>query len=99
MGGCEESPTQEFELSGLVTDERTNDTIGNATVTFTSDTGYATSTATNDNGEYAFGIETDHPFGQVRAEAEGYRPAEASVFFDAPTRRIDLALIPARTSE
>ncbi len=99
VGGCESSPTEAFELSGLVTDERTSAPIEGAAVTFVSDTGYNAATTTNSNGEYAFGIETDHPFGQVRAEAAGYRPGEASVFFDAPSRRIDLALIPDRSSE
>lgn len=99
IGGCESSPTQAYELSGVITDERTSAPIEGASVTFVSDTGYSAATSTNGSGEYAFGVETDHPFGQVRAEAEGYRPGEASVFFDAPSRRIDIALIPGRTSE
>lgn len=99
LGGCETSTTQAYELSGIVTDERTNAGIGGATVTFISDTGYSSVTTTNDSGEYAVGVETDHPFGQVRAEAAGYRTGEQSVFFDAPTRRIDLSLIPDRSSD
>jgi hypothetical protein len=37
---------------------------------------------------------TDHPFGQVRAEAGGYVPNERSVYFDGADRRLDIQLRP-----
>jgi hypothetical protein len=92
--GCESSPTDFYGLSGEITDERTGDGIGGATVSFTSDTGYGAETTANGDGVYRLEVETDHPFGQVRAEASGYVPKERTVYFDSADRRIDIALRP-----
>lgn len=87
-------PTTEKELSGLVRDRLSGARISNATVSFTSDTLYRESTRTDGDGHYEMVIETDTPLGQVRAEHPAHQPAEATVFFDAPTRTINLELLP-----
>ena len=46
------------------------------------------------DGFYEMVVETDSLFGQVSVEAEGFEPAEASVFFDQRTRRVDVGLKP-----
>jgi hypothetical protein len=94
MGACDVSPTELYELSGVVSDERTGDPISGARVVFTSDTLYTAETTTNGDGVYRFIVETDHPFGQVRAEAGGYVPNERSVYFDGADRRLDIQLRP-----
>ena len=91
--GCGSDPTTSaYNLSGYVTELGSGDPIRNATVTFTSDTLRRTETSTNGSGFYEMVVETDTPFGQVRAEAEGYDPGESTVYFDAPERRVDLEL-------
>jgi hypothetical protein len=93
--GCDSAPTSFYEISGEITDERTGDPIGGAAVSFISDTGYGAETTADGDGIYRLAIETDHPFGQVRAEASGYVPKERTVYFDAEDRRIDIALRPS----
>ena len=96
LSSCaDEGPVESFELSGFVHDDLTGEGIDDATVTFVSDTLFEASTTTSGNGFYEMGVETDVPFGQVRAEKEGYRPAEATVFFDTNVRRIDLRMRPS----
>ena len=92
--GCaeDEAPTDLYELSGYVTEAATGDPIDGATVTFTSDTLYSTETATDEDGFYEMVVETDSPFGQVRARRSGHISAETTVFFDSQQRRIDLVL-------
>ncbi len=97
LGGCQGgAPTETYELSGRVSvllesaDE--GGPIEGATVRFTSDTLLVAETTTDGEGRYRMRVESDHPFGQVRAEAAGFRPAEATVYFDTPQRRIDLQL-------
>jgi len=94
--GCaEESPTDLYELSGIVTDESTSDPVDGATVTFTSDTLYSEETKTDSDGEYEMVVESDVEFGQVRADKAGYEPRERTVFFDTRVRRIDLVIRPS----
>lgn len=93
--GCASDPVaSEKELSGVVRDRLSGARISGATVTFTSDTLYDESARTDGDGHYEMIVETDTPLGQVRAEHPGYQSAEATVFFDAPERTIDLALLP-----
>ncbi len=93
--GCASEPTaEEKELSGVVRDRLSGSRISGATVTFTSDTLYSQSTRTDGDGHYEMIVETDTPLGQVRAEHASYQPAETTVYFDAPERTIDLALLP-----
>lgn len=87
-------PTSERELSGIVRDRLSGARIAGVTVSFTSDTLYRESTRTDGDGHYEMVIETDVPLGQVRAEHAAYQVAEATVFFDAPTRTINLDLLP-----
>ena len=92
VGCAEEAPTDAFELSGYVTERDGGAPVSGARVIFTSDTLYTAETTTNDDGLYEMVVETDRPFGQVRAEAAGYENEERSVFFDSPSRRLDLTL-------
>lgn len=90
---CEEQTvTDRFQVFGVVSDRTTGARISGATVEFTSDTLFRASARTNGNGFYEMVVETDVPFGQVRAERDGYLPSEATVFFDTRERRIDLEL-------
>ncbi|MGF1465819.1 MAG: carboxypeptidase-like regulatory domain-containing protein [Sandaracinaceae bacterium] len=102
LGGCESSGiTSRFELTGRVTvfnegSPGAGSPIAGATVTFESDTRLVAETTTNGSGRYRLDVDSDDDFGEVRAEAEGFRPATATVFFDRPSRRVDLALPRAR---
>ncbi|MEC7524323.1 MAG: carboxypeptidase-like regulatory domain-containing protein [Myxococcota bacterium] len=90
------APTDAFELSGRVTalleSGEDGDGIADARVVFRSDTRIVSETTTDDSGRYRMRVLTDHEFGQVRAEADGFRPKEETVFFDSPQRRVDLQL-------
>lgn len=88
-----------MELSGRITDAVSRRPLGGATVRFTSDTLYTAQTRSDADGHYEMVVETDVPLGQVRAERAGYQPAEATVFFDTPQRRVDLALRPIAPAE
>jgi hypothetical protein len=97
LSACAEAPPLDtYELSGEVTVllETADDggPIPNARVTFISDTLRVEETTTDANGRYRMRVSTDHRFGQVRAEADGFVPHEETVYFDTPQRRVDLAL-------
>ncbi len=98
LTGCDGGTTLDdgFELSGrveeLIGPDQVGDPIPGARVTFQSDTLIVAETTTDDGGRYRLRIETDHRFGQVRAEAGGFAPDESTVFFDQPIRRVDLQL-------
>ena len=94
FAGCsgDDAPTEIYELSGVVTERLTGDAVSGARVTFTSDTLYTESATTDGDGQYEMSVETDSPFGQVRAEKDGFVAAEKTVFFDMRVRRIDLEL-------
>lgn len=99
LGSCESAPGATYQLSGRVTVLLTDDgaamPIGGALVRFTSDTGRVGETTTGGDGRYELAVFTDAPFGQVRAEANGYTPNERTVYWDQPERRIDIVLRPA----
>lgn len=104
VAGCDgDGAVEGFELSGRVEELLGPDLVGEgisgASVTFRSDTLIVNDTTSDDDGWYRMRISTDHPFGQVRAEAEGYQVTERTVFFDAPTRRVDLEMRPANMME
>jgi uncharacterized protein YfaS (alpha-2-macroglobulin family) len=90
--GCSDEVTTEVELSGLVLDLETGAPIEGAAVTFRSDVLETASATTDSDGHYEMTILTQVALGHVRAEAGGYQAAQRSVFFDTPTRRIDLSL-------
>ena len=93
IGACaSESPVEDFEVSGFITDRGTGAAIEGATVSFVSDTRFASATITNEDGLYQMAVETDRPFGQVTANAAGYETNDTTVFFDTRTRRVDLTL-------
>ena len=90
--GSDDSGTSTYELAGVVEDIASGDPVGGARVTFTSDTLYRAEASTDDEGYYEMSVVTDVPFGQVRAEKDGFLMDEKSVFFDSASRRIDLGL-------
>ena len=96
LASCSDPPnTEVFELSGQVTAlSGAGSPIEGAVVRFTSDTRRVAETTTDGSGRYRMRVSTDHAFGQVRAEAADFTPGETTVYFDAPRRRIDLALRP-----
>jgi hypothetical protein len=87
-----------YALSGHVTQTLqsgvSSTPVGGAHVRFTSDVGDVVETTTGSDGRYRMQILTRVRFGQVRAEAAGFVPAERTVYFDTPERRIDLGLRP-----
>lgn len=97
LASCAEPlPLESYELSGHVTvlleSGDTGGPVANARVVFVSDTLIVEETTSDANGRYRMRVETDHAFGQVRAEAAGFRPQEETVYFDTSQRRVDLAL-------
>lgn len=95
MVGCEPPPlNNEYELSGIVSERFESGTelspLGGVRVTFRGDTGLVYETSTGSDGRYRMRISSDVQFGQVRAELDGFTPVEMTVYFDTPTRRIDL---------
>ena len=92
----EGAPTDAFELSGRVTvfneGGAVEEPIPDALVTFVSDTLIVEETRTDDGGRYRMRVLTDFPFGEVKAEAEGFIPGQGTVYFDSPQRRVDLVL-------
>jgi hypothetical protein len=94
VSACSTTATDSFELSGYVTEEFTEAPLSDARVTFVSDTLFAAETTTDASGQFRLIVVTDQPFGQVRAERDGYQPKEKTVYFDSPVRRIDLTLRP-----
>lgn len=93
--GGDDAPLESYELTGYVRDDLTDAPLEGARVVFTSDTLYTAEGTTDSDGLYEMVIASDVPFGQVRAERSGYRPAERTVFFDQAVRRVDLRLRPA----
>lgn len=97
FAGCsEDTPetAQDVEVSGYVKDEVTKRAIRRAAVTFTSDVLDTASTTADDDGYYEMAVTTNTPTGRIAVSASGYLPGEASVFFDVPSRRVDLELRP-----
>ena len=96
LSGCGDASLGErLSLRGTVRDAETGRGIEGAAVIFTSDTGLRRETMTGGGGSYAIARVADTPFGQLRVEAEGFRPREATVFFDTPQRVVDLELRPS----
>ena len=89
--GGDAPPVEERTLAGYVTASEGGG-VGGASVIFTGDTLYTGRASTDDDGFYELRVETDSPFGQVRATHPDYQAAEATVFFDTSERRIDLVL-------
>jgi hypothetical protein len=96
LTACDPSaPLDSYALTGRITvrlDDGEEEGVAGATVTFASDTRLVEQTTADDSGRYRMWIATDHAFGQVRAEAEGFAPAEETVYFDTVERRVDLSL-------
>jgi hypothetical protein len=88
-----------YALSGRITQTLesgvTVTPVAGATVRFTSDVGDVFETTSGGDGRYHLQVLTRVRFGQVRAEAGGFRPSERTVYFDTPQRRIDIGMRPA----
>jgi hypothetical protein len=89
---CKSEVTERYRVSGFVRDDATGNGIGGVKVTFTSDTLRTADTTTSGNGAYEMNVRSDVPFGQVKAEREGYSTDQRTVHFDSNDRRIDLVL-------
>jgi hypothetical protein len=99
--GCQPAAVvSTYELSGIISERFESGMnlapLANARVLFTSDTGLTFETMSGGDGRYRMQVVTDSRFGQVRAELEGFEPAETTVLFDTPSRRIDIDLRRAR---
>ncbi len=88
-----------YRIEGYVRDARDGTPLSAASVRFRSDALDEASAETDSDGRFVMEVVTHHPFGTVRAEKEGYQPAEADVYFDASIRRLDLSLQPAAGEE
>jgi len=66
--------------------------IAGAMVRFQGDTGRAVEGVSESNGRYRLFIVSDSRFGQITANAAGFQEARETVFFDSPSRRVDLVL-------
>ncbi len=89
--GGGDPPVEERTVAGYVR-ETDGTAISGAEVTFVGETLYEGDARTDGDGYYELRVETDSPFGQVRAAHPDFQPAEATVFFDTSERRIDLVL-------
>ncbi len=89
-------PGEGYELVGFVVESSgTGDDgppIAGAMVRFTSDTGRSVEGATESNGRYRLFLVSDTRFGEITASAPGFLEARETVFFDSPSRRVDLVL-------
>lgn len=98
LAGCGPSapPGEGYEIVGLVVESVGTGTdgppIAGAMVRFTSDTGRSTDGVTQSDGRYRLFLVSDTRFGELRATAPGFLEGRTTVFFDSPTRRVDLAL-------
>lgn len=94
LAGCaaEEPATRTFEVAGRVVEDSSGRGISGARVTFVSDTRYESSTRTDSDGRYEMAVDSDVPFGQVKATKSGFQPVEATVYFDSSPRRVDLRM-------
>lgn len=90
-------PGEGYEIVGFVVESVGTGTdgppIAGATVRFTSDTGRSAEGISESNGRYRLFLVSDTRFGQVSATATGFLEGRETVFFDSPSRRVDLALI------
>jgi hypothetical protein len=97
LAGCDPGPPADsYELTGRIfalneAGEEGEPIVG-AVVIFQSDTLLVEETRSEGEGRYRMRVSTDHPFGQVRAEADGFFPNEETVYFDQPQRRVDIGL-------
>jgi hypothetical protein len=94
--GREGPPGESYEIVGFVVEAVGAGTdgppIGGATVRFASDTGRTAEAVSDGNGRYRIFVLSETRFGVVTASAAGYADARATVYFDTPQRRLDLAL-------
>ena len=97
-GGCgtEAPPGEGYEIVGFVVESvGTGDDgppIAGAMVRFQSDTGRVAEGLSESDGRYRLFIVSDTRFGQISASAAGFQEARETVFFDSPSRRVDLVL-------
>lgn len=94
--GAGEAPGEGYEVLGFVVEARGTGTdgprIGGATLHFETDTGRTVEGVSQGDGRYRLFIVSDTRFGYLRANAPGYLEARETVYFDSPSRRLDLVL-------
>jgi len=94
--GTNAPPGEGYEIIGFVVESvGTGDDgppIAGAMVRFQGDTGRAVEGVSESNGRYRLFIVSDSRFGQITANAAGFQEARETVFFDSPSRRVDLVL-------
>lgn len=97
--GGDAAAGSEFDVQGYVRDDASHHGLEGARVAFTSDTLFTSSTRSDGDGHYEMRVLTDVPIGRIRAEVAGYDPSEVNVYFDQPSRRVDIELrkIPSAT--
>lgn len=94
--GTGSPPGEAYEIIGFVVESRgTGDDgppIAGAMVRFQSDTGRVAEGVSESNGRYRLFVVSETRFGQISATAAGFQEARETVFFDSPSRRVDLVL-------
>jgi hypothetical protein len=94
--GTDAPPGEAYEIIGFVVEATgTGDDgppIAGAMIRFQSDTGRVAEALSESNGRYRLFVVSDTRFGQISATAAGYQEARETVFFDSPSRRVDLVL-------
>jgi hypothetical protein len=94
--GAGSPPGEGYEIIGFVVESQgTGDDgppIAGAMIRFQSDTGRVAEGVSESDGRYRLFIVSDTRFGQISATAAGFQEARETVFFDSPSRRVDLVL-------
>ena len=93
--GAEDAPSDRHEISGSVSDARSNAPIAHATVTFDSDALDHAETTSDGAGQFSMQVDVREgvEYGTVRASRDGYESAVAqSVYFDAQPHVLSLKL-------
>ena len=93
--GGEDAPSDRHEISGSVTDARSNAPIARALVTFQSDALDHAETTSDGDGHFSLQVDVREgvEYGTVRASRDGYEPSVAqSVYFDAQPHVLSLKL-------
>ncbi|MBX7192375.1 MAG: carboxypeptidase-like regulatory domain-containing protein [Sandaracinaceae bacterium] len=96
--GCDTNsvPGESYEIVGFIVEAQgtggAGPPIANAMVRFENDTGRHTEGVSESDGHFRLFIYSETRFGELSASAPGFQDARATVYFDTPSRRVDLAL-------
>lgn len=97
IAGCggEDAPTDSHEISGTVSDARSNAPIAHALVRFQSDALDQAEASSDDDGHFSMQVSVHQgvEYGTVRASHDGYETSVAqSVYFDQQPHVLSLKL-------